>query len=165
MPSGVYIHLPRKYKIPRQRKLIAARWWPKVRVVHGKCWGWLGTTVTGGYGSLSIGRNKSPARAHRVAYELLRGPIPAGLNVLHSCDNPPCVNPSHLWLGTQSENIKDSVLKGRYTRTREFCRKGHALIPDNVLHRRDYRLCKTCRRSTEKRHNQKIRARKEMSNG
>lgn len=57
-------------------------------------------------------KNKA-ARAHRVAYELAHGPIPDGLNVLHRCDNPPCVNPAHLFLGTFQDNVDDMIAKGR----------------------------------------------------
>lgn len=58
---------------------------------------------------------RTRAYAHRVAWELTYGPIPNGLRVLHTCDNPRCVNPGHLMLGTQSDNIADSMRKGRFT--------------------------------------------------
>lgn len=66
-------------------------------------------------------------RVSRAAYEEYIGPIPEGLNVLHSCDNPPCFNPVHLFAGTQSDNIKDSVAKGRWPASghKKFCKNGH----------------------------------------
>lgn len=72
------------------------------------CWKWRGAKLKHGYGRYSGG-----LLAHRITYELLVGPIPEGLLVLHSCDNPECTNPKHLFLGTHSDNAKDMVLKGR----------------------------------------------------
>ncbi len=72
------------------------------------CWKWRGAKLKHGYGRYSGG-----LLAHRIAYELLVGPIPESLLVLHSCDNPECTNPKHLFLGTHSDNAKDMVSKGR----------------------------------------------------
>lgn len=75
------------------------------------CWMWQGARSGGRYGSFRHdGRSR---KAHRVAYELFRGDVPAGLNVLHTCDVPQCVNPDHLWVGTQADNAADMVAKGR----------------------------------------------------
>jgi len=77
------------------------------------CWLWLGCRNAAGYGRISIGRKATGRKAHRVAWELFRGEIPEGAYVLHSCDNPACVNPKHLFLGTQNDNLKDMRDKGR----------------------------------------------------
>jgi hypothetical protein len=74
------------------------------------CWLWEGSYVTGGYGQIRIGSTR--VLAHHVAYQLFKGEVGES-KVLHNCDNPACVNPGHLRLGTQSENIKESVDKGR----------------------------------------------------
>lgn len=87
------------------------RFWEKVspEPMSG-CWLWTGSWANG-YGDILV--NGKVQRAHRVAWQLLRGPIPVGQHVLHRCDTPPCVNPSHLFLGTALDNITDMVTKGR----------------------------------------------------
>jgi len=75
------------------------------------CWYWIGTIGPRGYGSINV--NGASKRAHRVSYEIYKGNIPAGLFVCHSCDNPLCVRPDHLILGTQKENMQDMWGKGR----------------------------------------------------
>lgn len=85
------------------------------------CWLWLGTLDHSGYGQLRICRAdqqalglKGTQAAHRMSWLSHRGVIPDDLCVLHSCDNPPCVNPEHLWLGTFKDNSRDMVVKGRH---------------------------------------------------
>lgn len=76
------------------------------------CWLWTGTIMGAGYGKISV-QNRVQPGAHRFSYELYRGPIPEGASVLHRCDVRRCVNPDHLFLGTQKENIGDMWEKGR----------------------------------------------------
>jgi hypothetical protein len=89
---------------------MSERFWRKVRKGEG-CWEWTGARNSKGYGNVRIARRYRGA--HRVSYELTRGPIPAGLLVCHSCDNPVCVRPDHLFLGTVKNNSDDMVRKGR----------------------------------------------------
>ena len=89
---------------------VGAFFWDRVDRTEG-CWVWMGARVSKGYGNLWHG-GKSIS-AHRHAWELTVGPIPPGMHVLHHCDNPPCVRPDHLWLGTNRENQIDSRDKGR----------------------------------------------------
>lgn len=77
----------------------------------GDCWEWQGTHNEQGYGCFDL--NKKRRASHRVAYELTHGTIPDGLLVLHRCDNPPCCNPDHLFLGTHKDNADDCAAKGR----------------------------------------------------
>jgi len=88
------------------------RFWAKVdKKGPNKCWEWTAGKNGGGYGA--IDEAGKSLRAHRVSWELTYGSIPKGLCVLHHCDNKLCCNPSHLFLGTQADNIADKTAKGR----------------------------------------------------
>lgn len=91
------------------------RFWEKVDRTGGpdSCWPWTGAAPKhrGGYGLFQS--NQKPKGSHRVAWEFANGPIPPGMQVLHRCDNPPCCNPAHLWIGTPQDNMSDKMNKGR----------------------------------------------------
>src|SRR3990167_3067084 len=89
------------------------RFWSKVEKTED-CWTWTGLRNRGGYGVFRIdGRNKL---AHRISYELFMGPFDGSLFVCHHCDNPSCVRPGNLFLGTNIDNMRDMTEKGRYPR-------------------------------------------------
>lgn len=88
------------------------RFWDKVQTGPG-CWAWLAHKNNKGYGMIQPGGKGNKVLAHRVAWVLLRGPIPEGKNVLHRCDNPQCTNPEHLFLGSHRDNMLDKHAKGR----------------------------------------------------
>jgi HNH endonuclease len=96
----------------------ATRFWAKViqngpthPILGTACWDWTGSKNSFGYGHIQVNHRLVPA--HRFSYELHYGPIPNGLFVCHHCDNPPCTNPLHLFLGNASDNSKDAADKGR----------------------------------------------------
>ena len=120
------------------------RFWSKVDL-SGECWVWTGTKA-GGYGRFYLNRRMMPA--HRYSWTETSGPIPDGLMVLHKCDNPSCVRPDHLFLGTQSDNMLDASAKNRIhraTRTVTHCLRGHELVGDNMRIRPDgAKVCRVC---------------------
>ncbi len=131
-------------------KTVAERFWAKVRKGEG-CWLWVGAKQHNGYGYLHSGGHsiRKPLRAHRVSWELHNGPIPDGLRVLHSCDTPCCVNPAHLFLGTQSDNMKDCAAKGRVCTVGKarltHCKRGHEFTEANTYRDgKGHRRCRVC---------------------
>jgi hypothetical protein len=100
---------PGSRDIPEAEKV--KRFWSRVATAgNDDCWLWTAAKHTQGYGLCSYRPN---ARAHRVAWELTKGPIPPGMMVCHKCDNPPCCNPNHLFIGTNTDNVVDMELKRR----------------------------------------------------
>lgn len=97
---------------PNKRELIDRRG-PVVHRRLGRCWVWLGGKTWNGYGTRRV--NGRRVRAHRHAYSEAYGAEPGELFVCHRCDNPLCVRPSHLFLGTNSDNMRDCFAKGRLT--------------------------------------------------
>lgn len=117
------------------------------------CWLWTGQLNAYGYGSLSRSNGRGwsgeHVAAHRISWVLhTRGPIPVGMNVLHRCDEPSCVNPAHLFLGTLAENQEDCVRKGRHPLAiKTHCVRGHPLSGENlepVAGKPRRRVCRKC---------------------
>lgn len=120
------------------------------------CWEWIAGKTSYGYGSFSAGgREKGAVKAHRWSYEHYRVEIPAGLHVLHHCDRPSCVNPTHLFLGTQADNVRDMMEKGRHVAhnaLKTHCHQGHAYDEANTYRCSEGRRhCRTCDREAAKR--------------
>lgn len=120
MPTGVY-----------DRGDPVARFWSKVDQsgAPDSCWPWVGGRTTAGYGSVQW--DGGVQYAHRIAWRLTAGPIPASIFVCHRCDNPPCCNPAHLFLGTHADNMVDKVAKGRVARGEASGPRRH---PERMAH-------------------------------
>ena len=111
---------------------IDTTFWEKVEVRGpDECWTWQAASTTRGYGIYTRGKlGKRRVYAHRYVYEMLVGPILDGMFCMHKCDNPSCVNPKHLTVGTCSDNLRDMVMKGRSSRgEKRWCAK---LTEDDV---------------------------------
>lgn len=99
------------YKIdPSKRIPVKIRFFEKVKKTNA-CWLWTGCIHRQGYGEINV--NGKSVLAHRVSWEIHNGAIPPNMKILHHCDIPPCVNPRHLFLGTQKDNMIDCFRKGR----------------------------------------------------
>lgn len=118
----------------------------------GACWIWQGAILKGcGYGVFFLnGKNR---RAHRVAWQLTKGSVDTTLFVCHHCDNPACVRHSHLFLGTNSENMVDCVRKGRNpNKEKTHCSNGHSYSTANTAYNKlGWRRCITCRKKASQR--------------
>lgn len=133
----------------RPARPLTERFWEKITKGNpNECWLWTGATDSAGYGQIQRGaRGEGRIRAHRLSYELHHGQISEDAEVCHSCDNPACVNPSHLWLGTHRDNMQDCKSKGRNFTNGEERPRGDRnpatrLTEDQVRHIRE--LCNQC---------------------
>lgn len=120
-----------RFRADRAKVAIADRFWAKA-VKSDRCWQWTGAINNKGYGQFRLARNEPAAYAHRIAYELETGErVPHGMFVCHACDNPRCVRPSHLFLGSHRDNTNDMVAKERQAIGE---RNSHAKItPDEAI--------------------------------
>lgn len=124
------------------------------------CWlftgGW--DHSSGGYGEFCIKKGLYK-KAHRVSWEIFKGPIPDNLHVLHKCDTPPCCNPTHLYLGTEKNNTDDRFARNRsWQQSVTHCPYGHEYTADNLYKQPNgIRRCATCGRERAKEYQRKKR--------
>lgn len=141
----------------------ADRYFIQARGAEGECWLWPGPSDRDGYGLCNISSPKRTRGAHRVALarsmgvdvDDLRGQV-----VMHSCDNPPCVNSRHLSAGTQRDNVRDMHAKDRANAVRTHCLQGHELTDGNVYVQKSTgkRRCAECHRERQRAYDRKARA-------
>lgn len=141
---GDLVNLPRLTPEQRFAERVA-------RYSPDECWMWSNLSP-GRYGSLLVDGVK--VYAHRFSYELHNGPIPLGMYVLHSCDTPACVNPRHLSVGDQKQNVQEMWARGRANRRlAEACKWGHKFTAENTRINSDgERVCRTCCRERARRY-------------
>lgn len=153
--------MPRIYK-RRSIEEVRASFLKRV-VTTDSCWIWMGVTGHYGYGSLWFeGKTRW---AHRVSFHIFKEPIPKGLLVMHSCDNPWCVNPNHLFSGTQKDNIQDALKKGRFKQAgrwgdiKKRCKVGHDMLDKANLYisPKGTRTCNICRKVNRKIYKAKLK--------
>jgi hypothetical protein len=116
------------------------------KIIVGDCWLWKIGINKAGYGHIHIdGKNK---RAHRISFQVFNQKDPGKLKVCHKCDTPLCINPAHLFLGTDLDNARDRKRKGRNATSKQtHCKRGHILSGDNLIpNKRNRRICKQCER-------------------
>jgi len=141
-----------------QPRNIAERFWEKVDT-SGECWLWRASMTSDGYGAFQS-NGRTQVRAHRMALMLTLGMFDQRMQVLHHCDNPQCVRPEHLYLGTALENMRDRsrrrpVEMWNHEARKTHCVNGHEFTPENTYTRTDkrtdkrQRVCRACGRAAQ----------------
>jgi hypothetical protein len=133
-------------------KGLAERFWEKVAMAGpDECWIWTDKPTEDGYGRFKITPTEQ-VKAHRLSYVLATGNDPGELLVRHKCDNPLCVNPAHLELGTQADNMRDASERGRLAnQNKTMCPKGHPYDEKNThIDVKGRRECRICRREASR---------------
>lgn len=128
------------------RKTVAERFAAKLVRMPTGCLEWTGKITRLGYGQIKInGKNVS---THRFAWTTVHGSIPDGIHVLHHCDNPPCCDVEHLFLGTRADNMADKIAKGRdHNQRKTHCPAGHEFTAANTyVNAQGHRACRECHR-------------------
>jgi hypothetical protein len=122
----------------------------------GGCWPWTGCKTHNGYGQGTFAQKRYVA--HRASYEEFVGKIPAGIFVLHRCDNRACIRPDHLFLGTAADNTADMMAKGRHVAPKkDYCIRKHPMS-DSYVSPKGKRNCRECQRMRELKHRGSKRA-------
>lgn len=137
-----------KMTFQRKTKPIADRLWPKVVWQSNGCWNWTGKVSVRGYGTIRIkkGSKWGQGYAHKIAYELVRGIVPNGLEIDHLCKNKVCCNPSHLEAVTHLVNSRRAMVKSH-------CKHGHEFNEDNTyITREGWKMCKKCNAERQRRY-------------
>ncbi len=143
-----------------QRAKVESRFWSKVYFIpFHECWEWGNALDRQGYGHLRVG--KRSIKASRVSYALNKGLVPEGLVVRHTCDNPSCIRPEHLILGTIADNCQDNIERGRHPKAlKTHCPRGHKYGSPRYVPSQDryMRLCKECHRVGEAARRERLKA-------
>lgn len=148
--SGAVLGPRRAPARARHTDSVSDRLWARVDR-SGDCWLWTGALDRNGYGRISTGGRGDPiAFVHRVAYELIVGPIPDGLVIDHLCRNRACCNPDHMEPVTDAENKRRGFSPSAVNARKTHCKRGHELSGDNVLVNGTGRSCRECRRDRER---------------
>lgn len=134
----------------KKSKDIENRFWSMVNKTEG-CWNWLGSTCNDGYGRISTSKAGKYIYAHRFSFELKNGQIPSGMTIDHICRNRKCVNPDHLRVVSNRENILSGISPSAFHAKQTHCIHGHPFSGDNLIIRKSGgRDCKECKRNRQK---------------
>lgn len=140
------------------------RFWAKVDTkTENECWEWTASKNNKGYGQFAI--NKIAKSTHRISYTIHKGEIPDTMSICHTCNNPPCVNPKHLYIGTDTQNMRQAADEKRLaSQKKTHCKSGHEFTPQNTaLYKQKKRgdvltrVCRTCKKLNDQKRSNRLK--------